>query len=339
MAASIRKKQDIFNLEGKFAKDFMITDLENVIQVQNLTHAYGNRMALDNISFNVQRGEVFALLGPNGAGKTTTIRLLNGLFPPSGGQMRVLSLDPQTQGDQLRRHCGVLTETPALYERLTAIENLQFFGTLAGMSSDILQNRIDEWMNFFDLSLRSKERVGNYSKGMKQRLALARALLHNPQLVFLDEPTSGLDPESAQQVHELMHSIRQKNGQTIMLSTHHLYEAERLCDRVAILNRGHLLACGTLVDLRQQFFPGERVVFEFLVPASDELLLSLTAHSSVLKVDQPSPNSIKIQISATNVIPSLVSHLVSLDAQIVAVKPYLVSLEEIYFKLQQESSQ
>ena len=257
----------------------MNTGLDYVIQVQNLSHSYGDRMALDNISFNITRGEVFALLGPNGAGKTTTIRLLNGLFPPSAGRMQVLGLDPQTQGDLLRRHSGVLTETPALYERLTAVENLQFFGTLAGMSSNDLQNRMVELMDFFELSHRSKERVGNYSKGMKQRLALARALLHNPQLVYLDEPTSGLDPESAQQVHELMHSIRQKNGQTIMLSTHHLYEAERLCDRVAILNRGRLLACGTLDDLRRQFFPGEWVVFNFLVPASKELLLELTVAS------------------------------------------------------------
>ncbi len=296
-------------------------------------------MALDNISFNIERGEVFALLGPNGAGKTTTIRLLNGLFSPSGGSMQVLHLDPQTQGDLLRRHSGVLTETPALYERLTAVENLKFFGTLAGMSSNDLNHRIVELMDFFDLSQRSNERVGNYSKGMKQRLALARALLHNPQLVYLDEPTSGLDPESAQQVHELMHSIRQKNGQTIMLSTHHLYEAERLCDRVAILNRGHLLACGTLADLRRQFFPGEWVVFNFSVPSSPDLLLALTGHPGVLQVDQPSPDSVKVRITAKSDIPLLVSHLVSLDAQIMAVNPYLVSLEEIYFKMQQESSQ
>ena len=316
----------------------MVTDFEYVIQVENLTHSYGDRMALDNISFNIERGEVFALLGPNGAGKTTTIRLLNGLFPPSGGRMQVLNLDPQTQGDLLRRHSGVLTETPALYERLTAVENLQFFGTLAGMSSGVLQNRITELMDFFDLSQRSKERVGFYSKGMKQRLALARTLLHNPQLVYLDEPTSGLDPESAQQVHELMHSIRQKNGQTIMLSTHHLYEAERLCDRVAILNRGRLLACGTLEHLRQQFFPGEWVIFDFLVPASQDLLLALSAHPGVLMVNHPSPGSLKVQISTNKIIPSLVSSLVALDAQILAVKPCLVSLEEIYFKLQQESS-
>ncbi len=316
----------------------MNTGLDYVIQVQNLSHSYGDRMALDNISFNITRGEVFALLGPNGAGKTTTIRLLNGLFPPSAGSMQVLGLDPQTQGDLLRRHSGVLTETPALYERLTAVENLQFFGTLAGMSSNDLQNRMVELMDFFELSHRSKERVGNYSKGMKQRLALARALLHNPQLVYLDEPTSGLDPESAQQVHELMHSIRQKNGQTIMLSTHHLYEAERLCDRVAILNQGRLLACGTLDDLRRQFFPGEWVVFNFFIPASKELLLELTVHPGVLKVDSPSPEALKVQISAKSVIPSLISRLVSLDAQILAVTPYQVSLEEIYFKLQQESS-
>ena len=313
--------------------------MENIIEVQGLTHAYGDRPALENISFSVQKGEVFALLGPNGAGKTTTIRLLNGLFSPSAGWMRVLGMDPAVQGDIVRRQCGVLTETPALYERLTAVENLQFFGTLAGLPPALLNNRIAEWMAFFDLSQRSRERVSNFSKGMKQRLALARAFLHDPQVVFLDEPTSGLDPEAAQLVHELMQTIRSRNGQTILLSTHHLFEAERLCDRVAILNRGRLLACGSIADLRSQYFPALWLQIDFLSPFDGMSIPALSSLNGVLNVEQPSPLSLKVQVLDSSVIPAVISRLVSLQASILAVKPLAVSLEDIYFKLQQEADQ
>ncbi len=315
----------------------IIEIMENSIEVQGLTHAYGDRTALENISFNVQKGEVFALLGPNGAGKTTTIRLLNGLFSPTAGQMCVLGMDPVARGDEVRRQCGVLTETPALYERLTAVENLQFFGTLAGLPAALLKDRITEWMAFFDLSQRSRERVANFSKGMKQRLALARAFLHNPQVVFLDEPTSGLDPEAAQQVHELIQTIRSHNGQTILLSTHHLFEAERLCDRVAILNHGRLLACGSVESLRRRYFPAQWLQIDFLAEFNPQSISEISSLAGVLLVQQPAPLSLKLQVLDDSVIPNVISCLVSLQAPILAVKPLVVSLEEIYFKLQQES--
>jgi ABC-2 type transport system ATP-binding protein len=161
-----------------------------------------------------------------------------------------VGLDPVTQDDQVRRQTGVLTETPALYERLTAHQNLDFFATLAGMPAAARNERVNELLGFFDLTGRAGEKVGTYSKGMKQRLALARALLAEPPLLFLDEPTSGLDPEAAAQVNDLIESIHQQNGQTVVLVTHNLYDAQRLCERVVIMNHGRLLALGTLEKLR-----------------------------------------------------------------------------------------
>ena len=305
-----------------------------IVSVDHLIHHYGTRLAVDDLTFTVQPGEVLALLGPNGAGKTTTVRLLNGLFHPSSGRMSVLGLNPVTQGDLVRKQTGVLTETPALYERLTARQNLEFFGTLAGMPAAQRRERSEELLAFFDLTGRADDRVGAYSKGMKQRLALARTLLHHPPLVFLDEPTSGLDPEGAQQVHELIAAIRRSNGQTVLLATHNLVEAQRLSDRVAVMNHGRLLALGTLEELRQQIAPGLWVQVDFHGDAPQSMVEDLRHATGVLAVEQVSAGRLRLNVQAETVIPALITQLVGQGAQLLAFQPQPVSLEEVYFKLQ-----
>ncbi len=311
--------------------------MENVIEVEGLTQRFGDLCAVKDFSFSVQKGEVLALLGPNGAGKTTTIRLINGLFMPTSGKVRVMGLDPISDGDQVRRLTGVLTETPALYERLTAWQNLAFFGTLTGMSKEQWQRRGEELLSFFGLEGRSHERVGVFSKGMKQRLALVRALLHNPPVLFLDEPTAGLDPEAALQVHELIRSIRKSNGQTLVLCTHNLLEAERLCDRMAILQRGEMLALGGMDDLRRKYAQGVWVRIELLLPAAAEMFNALASRRGVLGVKMEDNLSLDVHVQAEDVIPDLVAWLVEQGARLVAVRPQEVSLEEIYFKLQDQA--
>ncbi len=308
--------------------------MESVIQVDHLVHRYGDNPALLDLSFSVRKGEVLGLLGPNGAGKTTTVRLLNGLFPPTSGQIRVLGLNPVTQGDQVRSQAGVLTETPALYERLTARQNLEFFGTLDGMEAGELKLRAVELLKFFNLEERANDRTGTYSKGMKQRLALARALLNHPPLLFLDEPTSGLDPEAAQQVHELVMGLRHRNGHTVLLATHNLFEAERLCDRLAIMNKGHLLAIGSLDELRRMISPGLWVQIDLFQPLSPAAQAALNNAPSVLECQSVQDHSWRVQVQQEAAIPSLVTALVTAGAQITALQPQKVSLEEIYFKLQ-----
>jgi ABC-2 type transport system ATP-binding protein len=272
--------------------------MNTVIEVEGLTHHYGQHVAVDDISFSVREGEILGLLGPNGAGKTTTVRLLNGLFPPTSGRMRVLGMDPASQGDQIRRKSGVLTETPALYERLTAHQNLNFFGTLNGMKSAELKARSDELLTFFDLKSRADDRAGTYSKGMKQRLALARALLHHPTLLFLDEPTSGLDPEASQQVHELISTIRNRNGHSVLMATHNLFEAERLCDRLVVMSKGRLLAFGSLHELRSRLAPGLWINISLLSPLAEHALQGF-AVAGLQKIETPEPHCVKMQVAET----------------------------------------
>jgi len=311
--------------------------MENIIAFTRVVHRYGEHLALDGLSFEVSRGEVFGLLGPNGAGKTTTIRLANGLMRPQSGEMRVLGFDPSQHGSEIRQRSGVLTETPALYERLTAVQNLEFFGTLSGMQPDDLQERIHELLGFFELSDRAADRISSFSKGMKQRLALARALLTRPQLLFLDEPTSGLDPEAAKQVHDLIQDVRHQDGQTVVLCTHHLYEAERLCDRLAVMARGQVLAAGSLQELRTQAAPELRVRFSFHTPLDSAQYEQLAHSAGIIECAKPENHHLLVQVSEGAVIPQLISTLVRSGAQIMAVEPQLASLEEVYFRLQQRA--
>ena len=314
--------------------------MDPVVQVNNLRYLYGEHLAVDYLNFEASHGEVLGLLGPNGAGKTTTVRLLNGLLEPSYGELRVLGLNPVAQGCDLRRQTGVLTETPALYERLTAHQNLAFFGTMAGMDAAAREVRIKELLDFFGLSARAGDQVSTYSKGMKQRLALARALLHDPQILFLDEPTSGLDPEAAQSVQELIESVSRQNGQTVLLCTHNLLEAERLCDRLVILDHGRLLAFGNLDELRKRFAPGLWVSIGFLNPLhpGDAIFKELSAFPGVLDITPESEHSWTLRVAEEAVIPALVARMVSLDAALTSLVPRQVSLEDIYFKLRKESS-
>ncbi len=307
--------------------------MQHSIIIENLSHRFDSRYALKDLSFNVRQGEIFALLGPNGAGKTTTIRLVNGLYTPTSGKISVFGMDPVHQGSQVRRETGVLTETSALYERLTARENLLFFGRVYGMPESLLLKRTDEILEFFTLKNRADERVGVYSKGMKQRLALARAFLTHPRILFLDEPTSSLDPESAQHVHELIESISRQEENTVFLCTHRLEEAERLADRVAILNSGQLLALGSLAELAQQFNHGLWVEVDLLKPMDNPPVLS--GMRGVVK-EEFEDGKIRVQVMEEAVIPTLVAELVAQQAQILGIRLQKASLEDIYFKLQSD---
>lgn len=307
--------------------------MDTVIEVNHLGRTFEKRAAVDGITFHVKHGEVFGLLGPNGAGKTTTVRLLNGLLPPSFGAARILGLDPVSQGSLIRQKTGVLMETPAPYERLSAYENLAFFGTLHGVSDRELPRRVEEMLAFFGLSARANDKVETYSKGMKQRLALARALIHNPPLLFLDEPTSGLDPEAAQQVNDLIASLTAQAGKTVVLATHNLNEAQRLCDRVAILNKGKVLALGGLQELSQRLWPVTWVDIHFSKPPAADTADRLTKQRGILQAILQQED-LAVQVDNESVIPEVVRYLVELDVSIRKVTPRDYTLKDIYFALQ-----
>lgn len=233
-----------------------------VIVAEGLTRRFGDVVAVDHLDLEVQAGEVLGFLGHNGAGKTTTVRLLNGVLTADEGRARVLGRDPASQGPALRAHTGVLTETPSLDERLTGRDNLAIYADLYGVPPGEVARRVEALLEDFQLADRAGEKVAAYSRGMKQRLALARALVHRPQVLFLDEPTSGLDPVAARHVHEMVAALSGEQGRTVFLCTHNLAEAQKLCDRVAVLARGRVLALGTPAELVARLGRSQRLELE-----------------------------------------------------------------------------
>jgi ABC-2 type transport system ATP-binding protein len=308
--------------------------MSGIIQCEKVLFRYNGAAALDGFSLDVQRGEVMALLGPNGAGKTTSIRVFNGLLKPENGALSVLGFDPCSDGAAIRAKTGVLTETPALYERLTAWQNLAFFGALSGLTEAQVTTRGNQLLDVFNLRDRAYDRVGSFSKGMKQRLALARALLHEPELLFLDEPTSDLDPEAARQVQDFILEVSRDEKRTVVLCTHRLYEAEQLCSRVAVMKHGRVLAAGTLDDLRKQVFPDLRVEIRTAQALSQAQLAEVSRLAGVKETQMVEKGQMRFSVAEKAVIPPVVTALVQAGAAIVAVEPHHASLEEIYLRLQ-----
>lgn len=308
------------------------------IEISSLARRFGEKNAVDNLSLEVQTGEIFGFLGHNGAGKTTTIRLLNGVLDPTSGGSRVLGLDPQTEGPALRARTGVLTETPSLDERLTARDNLSFYAELYNFPRERVSERVNSLLTEFELVDRAGEKVGGYSKGMKQRLALARALLHKPELLFLDEPTTGLDPLAARHVHDLVENLARREGCTVFMCTHNLVEAQKLCDRVAVMEQGHLVALGTPEELTRQYVKRLDVELE-IEPAQTELALQILQDSRpwVLRPPKQEKEMIVLTLSGRDAIPELLSFLVQKELRVYRLAPRETNLEEVYFALHGEA--
>jgi ABC-2 type transport system ATP-binding protein len=222
-----------------------------MIETENLTKRFDNFLAVDGVSLHIEAGEVLALLGPNGAGKTTTVRMLTSVLRPSSGWARVAGYDVVLQAAKVRALVGVLTEQHGLYGRMPADDYLDFFGKLYGMESGLRRRRTDELLEQFGLQEARRRKIGEYSKGMRQKLALARALFHDPPVLLLDEPTSAMDPESARLVRDAIHGLRSAN-RTIVICTHNLPEAEELADQIAIIRRGCIIERGTPDELKQK---------------------------------------------------------------------------------------
>jgi len=220
------------------------------IKLDGLTRDFGAVRALDGVSLQIPRGQIFGLLGANGAGKTTTFHILLGLLDPSAGRATVFELDSTTHGQQIRERCGVLLEHHGLYERLNALDNLRYYGRIHNMPADQIHTRSQELLQHFDLWNRRTDPVKTFSKGMKQKLAIARAVLHQPDLLLLDEPTASLDPMASMGVRDDLLRLAGDEGMTVVLNTHNLPEAEKLCDQVGVLRAGKLLRVGPLTAVR-----------------------------------------------------------------------------------------
>lgn len=294
-----------------------------------LTKRFADCLAVDAVDLTLQRGEVLALLGPNGAGKTTMVRMLCGLIAPSSGSISITG-HTRTPGDEsFRRVIGILTEHPGLYERLTLRQNLTFHARLQGMSDSLLARRAEELLRRFLLWERRDDRVAGFSKGMKQKAAIIRALLHDPEILFLDEPTSGLDPEAAREVREMIASLR-RQGRTVLLTTHRLTEAEELADRVAVL-QSRLIALDTVAGLRDRIY-GRRIAVR-LGDKHDELA-SLCASLPWVKSVHRAADKLEITlVDPDRDTPELVRALVSAGAAVFEIGEVKQSLESVYLQL------
>ena len=306
-----------------------------IINVENIVRKFGSTTAIDGITFSVEEGEVFGVLGPNGSGKTTLVRLLNGVLAPTSGTAFLFGKDVTIDGAYVRARTGVLTETPSLYERLSARKNLSFFGRFYGIPDADLSQRIDKILSLLNLADRGDEAVGGFSKGMKQRLAIARALIHDPQVIFLDEPTSGLDPEASRQVDGIIRELASDKGKTIFLCTHNLNQAQHLCSRVAMINKGRILAQGSIHDLTERLWKAVPVEMEFLTTPPSVVIGKIQAMEGVT-IDNQVGNTLFLRVAHKDLVPSLIEIAVRNGGEIYRVTPQDYSLEEIYFAVQEQ---
>jgi len=306
-----------------------VNNLANAIETDALTRNFGSRLAVDQLSISIPAGKVFGFLGPNGAGKTTTVRMLAGLIAPTSGTARVAGLDLGLDNKAIRKSVGILTETPGLYGDLTALQNLVFFGGLYEVPEDRCISQAEGYLKMLELWDRRNDKVSGFSKGMRQKLALVRALLHQPQVVFLDEPTAGLDPQASRTVHEFITNMRAE-GRTVFLTTHNLTEADALCDLIAVF-RTHLITLDTPTRLRERLF-GKGSLVQVTGDAGQwsEITRSLPFVKDVRVTD----DTLSVSMDNPDIDnPQLVDALVKAGAPIRYVRPIQASLEDVYLEL------
>ncbi|MGQ0647313.1 MAG: ABC transporter ATP-binding protein [Gemmatimonadaceae bacterium] len=300
------------------------------IRVRELVRDFKSVRALDHVTFDVPPGIVFGFLGPNGAGKTTLIRILLGLARPTSGLVEVFGLDPVRHGEQVRSRSGALLEHNGLYERLSALQNLEFFARAWHMPATERALRMHELLSRFDLWERRRDVVGTWSRGMKQKLAVARAVLHRPPLVFLDEPTAGLDPVASASLRDDLARLAADEGVTVFLTTHNLAEAERLCALVGVVRRGQLMGFGSPTSLRAQR-SGSTIRISG-AGLTDALCVSLAALPEVVRVS-PQDGEVRVELVQGDATPAVVRWLVQHEVAIEEVRRERASFEEAFLDL------
>lgn len=305
------------------------------IRCEGLTRSFDHGVAVDHLTLDVPRGSVLALLGNNGAGKTTTIRLLNGVLDPDGGRSEVLGLDPSIDGTAVRRRTGVVTENAGLDDRLTARENLEVTARLRGIPARVARARVEDLLERFDMAAHADQPCQGFSTGQRRRVALARALVHDPEILFLDEPTSGLDPAGARAVMDLIETSARDRGRTVVLCTHFLAEAGTSADLMAVMHRGRILAFGRPDDLAAERWPGLEVHLDLGAPPSLRVGQALLDHPSVSAV-MPVADGAVINVGGRSDIPAVVALAVGLGATVYGTRARPKGLEDVYFAVQDD---
>jgi len=295
--------------------------MENAICIKHLVKDFGSKKAVNDINLTLKTGEIFGFLGPNGAGKTTTIKLLNGMLMPTGGELSVFGIDPAKNPEQIHKIAGILTEHAGMYDELTGMENLIFYGNIFGINKEDAEKLGLKLLEQLDLASAKDKKLGTYSTGMRQRLSLARALIHSPKLLFLDEPTSGLDPESAQKVNELIKELAKHHGTTVFLCTHQLRYAQEICTRYGLIDEGVMFATGSLEDLRNQVSTGHKMRIKSTIKPSGEDVVMIETGIYECHVNNEEDIALKVE------------EIVKSGGRVFHVLAIELTLEEIYFEL------
>lgn len=306
----------------------------NIIEVKNLSKEFNSKTVINEINFEVMEGEIFGFLGPNGAGKTTTMRILLGLLRPTSGRALVFGKS-LGENDNLRRRVGVLLENDGLYEHLSAYENLSYFAQIYSVSG--MEEKIKNLLGFVELSDRAYDRVGEFSKGMKRRLALARSIVQDPDVLFYDEPSSGLDPEAQKMVRDLILRLAREKGKTVFLNSHDLDEVQRICTKIAILQGGRIKAYDTIENLEKKF---SRPAIEIALTDDEEAEKAIDLLNSLDYVSECEREGLKITANIENEKTSMIlSSLTKEGIRVEGVKKVTKSLEDIYLSIVRQSGE
>jgi len=305
-----------------------------MIRVENLTKKFGDFVALDDVSFDVKKGEIFGLLGPNGAGKSTTLRILSTLARPTKGTALIGGYDIVKNDTEVRKLIGIVSEKMIMYDRLTARENLWFFGSLFEIPSDVLTQRIDELLDLVQLTKWKNVLVGTFSTGMRQRMNVVRALLNMPRVLFLDEPTLGLDPQSSVEIREFVKKLNRENGTTIIVTTHTMVDADMLCDRIAIIDHGKVVALDTSINLKKLISGGNSTILKLGVPnLTADLLETLRTLDCVQSVSQENSTNVRLIARGDDAFDSVIDAVRSKGGKIASIENIQPTLEDVFLHL------
>jgi ABC-2 type transport system ATP-binding protein len=302
--------------------------------VENLTKSFGDFVAVDNITFDIKKGEIFGLLGPNGAGKSTTIRMLSTLTRPTKGTATIGGFDIINEDNEVRKLIGIVSEKMIMYDRLTAKENLVFFGNLFNIPKDVLNKRIDDLLELVQLTKWKNSQVGTFSTGMRQRMNVIRALLNMPQVLFLDEPTLGLDPQSTVEIREFIKKINQENHTTILITTHMMAEADLLCNRIGIIDHGKIAALDTSTNLKKMISGRDTTILTLEVSdLTPELIATIRGLEPVENVSQENSSHLKIHAHGDDAFDTIIDAVRASGAKIDSIQNLQPTLEDVFLHI------
>jgi ABC-2 type transport system ATP-binding protein len=304
------------------------------IVTKELTKKFGSFTAVDGVTFDVEDGEIFGFLGPNGAGKSTTIRLLCTLSQPTSGSATVGGFDVVKQDSEVRKHVGLVSEKLIMYNELTARENLKLFGKLYDIPSGALAKKIDELLRFVHMEKWADSRIGTFSTGMKQRINVVRALVNEPEILFLDEPTLGLDPQSTVEIRELARQINTDLHTTMILTTHNMVDADMLCKRIGIIDKGRIVALDTSPQLKRLVTGAEFSTLEFDISnLTQGMMASLRSLSCVVSLSQEDQTHLKVRATGDDAFDALIDRLRGQSARIVSARSLEPTLEDVFLHI------